>query len=188
MLAPPLEQQGCQGKARFEVTGEDPTSDPEVQRLLDEFYQSQQNDPALDAAVAEWAECWRPKLDEYAIETVPQNIYDGYQIMETQKYEALGAEVVPVANQAEMDEYFSSGENVLTAYGDENGAGYVVIGPPGEMPELTGDQIDELTEMELDLWRADQACQEEVGYAEVVRQQEQSLVDQLVSQFPELGD
>ncbi len=34
------------------------------------------------------------------------------------------------------------------------------------MPELTGAQIDELTEIELDLWKADQACQDEVGYAE----------------------
>jgi hypothetical protein len=186
-MAPPLDQQGCQGKARLEVVGEDPSSDPEVQRMLEDFWQSQQNDPGLDSIVAEWIECFQPKLDEYAIETTPKNIFDGYQIMEGQKYTALGAEVVPVANQAEMDEYFNSGENVLSAYGDENGAGYVVIAPAGELPELTGDQIDELTAMELDLWKADHACQEQVGYAEFTRQQEQALVDQLISQFPELG-
>ena len=55
------------------------------------------------------------------------------------------------------------------------------------VPELTGAQIDELTAMELDLWKADQACQDEVGYAEFVRQQEQNLVDQITAQFPELG-
>jgi hypothetical protein len=186
-VAPPLEQQGCDGRGRAEVIGVDPASDPEVQRMLDDFFQSQQNDPRLNALVAEWVECFQPKLDEYGIDTTPKNIFDGYQIMESAKYAALGAEVVPVASQAEMDEHYSSGENVLTAFGDENGAGYVVIGPAGELPELTGDQIDDLTAMELDLWKADQACQDEVGYAEFTRQQEQELVDQLVSQFPELG-
>ncbi len=44
-------------------------SDPEVQRMLDDFYQSQQDDPALDALVADWVECFQPKLDEYGIET-----------------------------------------------------------------------------------------------------------------------
>ena len=34
---------------------------------------------------------------------------------------------------------------------------------------------------------ADQACQDEVGYAEFVRQQEQALVDSIVEQFPELA-
>ena len=188
VMAPPLDQQGCQGKARLEVVGEDPTTDPEVQRMLDDFYQSQQSDPALDALVAEWIECFQPKLDEYGIETTPENIYDGYQIMDGEKYRALGAEIVPVANQAEMDEYFNSGQNVLSAYGDETGAGYVVLAPDGELPELTGEQIDELTAMELDLWKADHACQDEVGYDEFTRQMEQDLVDQLVSQFPELGD
>ena len=62
--------------------------------------------------VADWVECFQPKLDEYGIETTPKNIYDGYQIMDAAKYEALGAEIVPVANQAEIDEYFNSGENV----------------------------------------------------------------------------
>jgi hypothetical protein len=155
--------------------------------MLDDFYQSQQNDPRLDALVADWVECFQPKLDEYGIDATPKTVFDGYQIMESAKYEALGAEIVPVANQAEMDEYFNSGENVLSAYGDENGAGYVVIGPAGELPELTGAQIDELTAMELDLWQADQACQDEIGYADFTRQLEQELVDQLVSQFPELG-
>jgi hypothetical protein len=86
-----------------------------------------------------------------------------------------------------MDEYFSSGENVLSAFSGEDGAGYVVIGPEGDMPELTGDQIDELTEIELAIWKADQACQDEVGYAEFARQQEQALVDEIIGQFPELA-
>ena len=63
----------------------------------------------------------------------------------------------------------------------------MVLAPDGELPELTGDQIDELTAMELDLWKADQACQEEAGYADYNPQREQDLVDQLVSEFPELG-
>lgn len=186
-VAPPLDQQGCNGKARLEVVGEDPSSDPAVQSMLNDFYQSQQNDPRLEALVADWAQCFQPKLDEYGIDTKPKNIYDGYQIMDAAKYEALGAEVKPISNQAEIDEYYNSGQNVLSAYMDENGAGYVILAPDGELPELTGDQIDELTAMELDLWKADQACQDDIGYAEFTRQQEQELVDKLVDQFPELG-
>ena len=86
-----------------------------------------------------------------------------------------------------MDEYYSSGENVLSAFGNEDGSGYVVLAPAGELPELTGDQIDELTTIELELWKADQACQEQAGYAEFTRQQEQNLVDRIVSEFPELA-
>ena len=188
MVAPPLDQQGCQGKARLEVVGEDPASDPAVQQMLNDFYESQQNDPGMQAIADTWAECFQPKLDEYGIEASLKNVYDGYQIMEGEKYKALGAEIVPVANQSEMDEYFTSGENVLTAYTDENGAGYVVLAPDGELPELTADQIDELTAMELDLWKADQACQEEAGYADYNQQREQDLVDQLMSEFPEFGN
>jgi peptidoglycan hydrolase-like protein with peptidoglycan-binding domain len=188
VVAPPLDQQGCQGKARLEVVGEDPSSDPAVQQILNDFYESQQNDPGLQAIVDTWSECLQPKLDEYGLEADLTNVFDGYQIMEAEKYKALGAEVVPVASQAEMDEYFTSGENVLTAYTDENGSGYIVLAPDGELPELTADQIDELTAMELDVWAADQACQEEAGYADYNQQREQDLVDQLVSEFPELGN
>lgn len=188
VVAPPLDQQGCQGKARLEVVGEDPSSDPAVQQILNDFYESQQNDPGLQAIVDTWSECLQPKLDEYGLEADLTNVFDGYQIMEAEKYKALGAEVVPVASQAEMDEYFTSGENVLTAYTDENGSGYIVLAPDGELPELTADQIDELTAIELDIWKADQACQEEAGYADYNQQREQDLVDQLVSEFPELGN
>ena len=187
VVSPPLDQQGCQGKARLEVIGEDPASDPAVQQMLNDFYTSQQDDPGLQAIVDAWAGCLQPKLDEYGLEAVLKTVYDGYQIMEAAKYEALGAEIVAVANQAEMDEYFTSGENVLSAFGDENGAGYVVLAPDGDLPELTADQIDELTAMELDLWKGDQACQEEAGYSDYNQQREQDLVDQLVSEFPELG-
>ena len=94
VVAPPLDQQGCDGQARLEVVGESPTTDPEVQRMLDDFYSSQQDDPALDSVVAEWIECFQPTLDEYGIETTLKNIYDGYQMMEGEKYKALGAEIV----------------------------------------------------------------------------------------------
>ena len=63
----------------------------------------------------------------------------------------------------------------------------MVLGPAGELPEFTGAQIDELTAIELDLWEADQACQDESGYADYNPQREQDLVDRLVSQFPEFG-
>jgi len=189
-VPPPLDQQGCEGKARLEVVGEDPSSDPAVARALEDFYARQQNDPAIEAAVSEWARCFKPALAEYGIDAEPKQIYDGYQIVETEKYRAQGAEVIPVADQTEIDEYFQSGQNVVSAFTDETGAGYVVIAPgqSGDpLPELTGEQIDELRDMELALWKADQACLAESGYEQIQREQEQALVDELLSQFPELG-
>ena len=46
VVAPPLDQQGCQGKARLEIVGEDPTSDPAVQQMLNDFYESSRTIPA----------------------------------------------------------------------------------------------------------------------------------------------
>ncbi|HWL43395.1 MAG TPA: peptidoglycan-binding domain-containing protein [Ilumatobacter sp.] len=187
---PPLDQMGCQGKARLEVVGDDPMSDPAVQEALNEYYESQYDNAELDQMTRAWQDCFRPKLAEYGIDTVPETVGDGYQLMDVEKYKAMGAEVIPVANQAEADEYFNSGENVLSAWTDETGAGYVVLSPgePGEeLPDLTGEQIDELTAMEVDLWKADQTCQEEIGYADYHLRKERELVEQLLSRFPELG-
>jgi hypothetical protein len=51
---------------------------------------------------------------------------------------------------------------------------------------LSGDEIDRLTVIERELWMADQACQAELGIAELRMEIEQEAVDQLVGQFPEL--
>ena len=187
VVAPPLDQQGCEGKARLEVVGEDPASDPEVQQHARTTSSSRSRATrGLESMVADWAECFQPKLAEYGIETDTQeHLPTATRSWRPSKYGALGAEIVPVANQAEMDEYFiERRERPDARTRDENGAGYVVIGPDGELPELTGDQIDELTAMELDLWKADQACQDEIGYAEFARQQEQELVDQARRSVP----
>ena len=45
------------------------------------------------------------------------------------------------------------------------------------LPELSGDEIDRLTAVELELWAADQACQDDVGYAEYNLRREQEIVD-----------
>ena len=88
-----------------------------------------------------------------------------------------------------MDEYFNERrERVVGVRRRERGGLSWCWRPTASCRELTADQIDELTAMELDLWKADQACQEEAGYADYIKQSEQDLVDRLVSEFPELGN
>ena len=159
--------------------------------------------------VRRWAECFQPTLDEFGIEFTLSRIWDGQQVMELEKYRAFGVyDIVEVSSQAEADEYWNSGQMVIAGFTDENGVGYMVIDPNGDgsfggpaatigvglmmpeppgAPELSGDEIDRLTAMELDLWAADQACQDDVGYADYNTQREQELVDRILEQFPEFG-
>ena len=94
VVAPPLDQQGCQGKARLEVVGEDPTSDPAVQQMLNDFYESQQNDPGSRRSSTPGPSASSPSSTSTRIEATLRTVFDGYQIMEGAKYKALGAEIV----------------------------------------------------------------------------------------------
>jgi hypothetical protein len=57
----------------------------------------------------------------------------------------------------------------------------------GQPEVLDGAEIDRLTGIEVELWTQDQSCQEEAKIAEITRQLELEVVDQLVSQFPQLA-
>jgi peptidoglycan hydrolase-like protein with peptidoglycan-binding domain len=184
-VAPPTpEQMGCNGQAYAEVYGDNPADDPEVQEALSDYYTNLENDPRLDDANRLWGTCMAETFSERGIDPTPDDPNRMYEVVDRLKIESLGLEVVEVANQAEMDEYFNSGQPVYSASSDETGRGFVYLGEP---EVLSGDEIDRLTGIEVELWKQDQACQEGAGLAELRRQLELEVVDQISSQFPELA-
>jgi hypothetical protein len=180
VAAPTLEQQGCNGQAYAEVYGNNPGDDPEIQQVLSDYYENLTNDPRLDEADRNWQTCMSQTFDERGVDPAPDDPNRMYEVVD-----GLKMEVVEVANQAEMDEYFNSGEPVYSATSDESGRGRVYLGQP---EVLDGAEIDRLTGIEVELWKQDQSCQEEAKIAEITRQLELEVVDQLVSQFPQLAD
>jgi hypothetical protein len=180
---PAPEQQGCAGIAQAEVVGQNPADDPEIQQALGDIFTSMQDDPRMIDAMDEWAECMAPAFDDQNITDPPATLDEMYGVIERLKSEAQGLEAIPFESEAEMNELFESGEQVTSSMSDEDGSGIAYVGEPDE---LSGDEIDRLTAIERELWMADQACQEELGIAELRREIEQDAVDQLVGRFPEL--
>lgn len=184
-VAPPIEQQGCEGKARFEVVGADPWADPEISQSLDDYFQSLENDPGMSERNDEWLVCMQPTLEGIDTDVDATRPDDMYQVFDMMKAVATGQEVIAVNSQAEVDEYFNSGDAVGGAMFNEDGTGHVYV---GEQTPIDGAEIDRLTALEVEVWAADQACQDEVGLPEYRRQLEQQTADSLLEQFPELGD
>ncbi len=181
----PPEQQGCQMQAHEQVFGDDASTDPEIQAALEEIFMGIENDPRFDQVERGWAECMAPTLDDLAVENPPTEPNGMWGVIETFKVEAQGLEAIPFETEAEMNDYFESGEQVYSAYTNADGSGYVYLGQPQEIP---GQEIDRLAELEVELWKADRACQVEVGFADVRRQVEQDAVDDLLGRFPQLGE
>jgi hypothetical protein len=185
-VAPPTpEQQGCNGQAYAEVYGQDATNDPEVQEAIGGIYEDLENDPRLDDARKLWATCIGPTFEERGIDPEPDDPNKMWNAIDGLKSEALGLEVVEFDTQAELDEFVNSGEQVYSATYEEGAGGVAYVGTP---TELDGAEIDRLTGIEVELWKQDQACQDEAGIAELRRQLELEAVDQLVARFPQLGE
>jgi hypothetical protein len=62
-------------------------------------------------------------------------------------------------------------------------------GVPGfELPEVDQAAIDDLRVEELQIWADDQTCQGKSDLLQVRRDVEQRMVDDLLAEFPELGE
>jgi hypothetical protein len=187
-VPPPLEDRGCQGIAYAEVYGQSPGEDPAVQEILTEFFESQQNDPRLTEANRNWAACMRPTIEEHGFQP-PENSDRMYGIVNRLKAEAQGLEIIEVSSQEEFDEYMNSGgqgagDQMYGAEQNEDGSGVIYLGQPSE---ISGEEIDRLTAIEVEFWTADQACQDESELAEIRRDLELEVVDRITTEFPELA-
>ena len=184
VIEPTPQQQGCNGIAAEQVYGDSFDLDPEVQSVIDDYYQNIQNDPRLDEAYDLWATCMADIAESKGISKDLNRPEDMYSVVDRFKTEALGLEAIEVSSEAEMNEYFESGEPVYSAQFDEDGTGVVFLGEP---EPLSGDEIDRLTGLEVELWKQDQQCQGDANITGIQRELEQGIVDQLTSQFPDLG-
>lgn len=185
VAAPAPEQQGCSGIANAEVYGQNPADDPEIQQALGDIFTSIQDEPRLAEAIDQWTECMEPAFDEHDIADPPASLEEMYAVIERLKSEAQGLEAFPFESEAEMNDLFESEQVVITSTMNEDGSGIAYIGEP---QELSGDEIDRLTAIEVELWTADQACQDDLGIARLRIEIEQEAVEQLLQQFPELDD
>ncbi|HUF98204.1 MAG TPA: hypothetical protein VMM60_08735, partial [Ilumatobacter sp.] len=183
-VPPPLEDRGCSGIARYEIYGESPGDDPAVQELLNDYYENQQNDPRLTDASAKWAECMTPSIEELGLDT-PENPDGMYSIMNRIKSEATGVEIIEVSSQEEFDEYMNSSDGqMMGAEQNQDGSGVIYLGEP---EEISGEEIDRLTGIEVKLWKADQACLTEANIVEIRRTLELEVVDRITAEFPDLA-
>lgn len=167
---PALEDQGCYGKAQLEVYGDSPFTNPDLSARLDELGQDFEDDPAFDDANAAWAACMAEIDSSYEWESpddVTTELFD--RLSQAQGYPPM----------SEMDDMAATEATVMD--GDP-------ISDTPEMPEVDEAAIDELRRDELQLWGHDQQCQQEADIAGVRRDLEQRLADQLLEEFPELGD
>ena len=182
-VLPPLEDRGCQATSRAEVYGQSPGDDPAVQEVLREFSENQRDDPRLTDAHRSWAACVQPTIEEHGLEP-PESPELIYGVVNRLKAEAQGLEIIEVSSQEEIDEYMNSGDQMYSAEQNQDGSGVIYVGEPDE---ISGDEIDRLTAIEVELWTADQACQREVGLAEIRRELELEVVDRLLTEFPDLA-
>ena len=178
---PAPEDMGCQGRASEEVWSQGSGMDSDVQDRIGEFYEAIQDDPRLQSASDEWAECMGDTIDGYVgWDGGPvASPDDMWSVFDAKKYEAQGLERVEFEDESELD-----GLEYASASFDEDGGGVAWVGSPEAIPES---EVEALTEEEIEAWRLDQECQADADLKDVQRELEQDLVDQLLEEFPELA-
>jgi hypothetical protein len=165
-VMPSLEEQGCFGRAQLEVYGDSPFNDPDMQERLNELFEDGESDPAVTEAYESWASCMTERDPSYEY-TNPREVINGF-------YDRLNT----LQGFEPMEEQGDGGSGVVIAAG----------GSPDEQPEIDEADLEELRQDELTAWADDWACQQEVDLAQVRRDVEQRLADDLVAEFPELGE
>lgn len=65
LTPPPLDEQGCHGRAQAQVHGDSPTDDPAVEEELIDAFGRIDDDPAMKAANERWSACMQGKDPSY---------------------------------------------------------------------------------------------------------------------------
>lgn len=165
-VPPPLEEQGCYGKAQLE-SGNAAMNDPDVMAKLNDYYEGIENDPDLVAANKVWAACMADIDQSYEWKS-PDEIWNDLSI---RLEEAKG----------------------YTVTESEDGMGWSTDSPLDEdgnwvEPEADEAAIEQLRKDEIAIWKDDHGCQGEAKILQVRRDIEQRLADELLEEFPELGE
>jgi hypothetical protein len=165
-VPPPLEEQGCQGRAMLAVYGENsPMTNTDMQTRMNELFEDMESDPDVARAIDDWASCMREQDASYDWERPEDAINEFYNRLSELQFGPM----------TESED----GDGVVVA-------GTAMDGGMGGMPEVDEADLEELREDELRTWRHDWDCQQEVDLAGVRRDAEQRLVDELLAEFPEL--
>ena len=172
-VMPTMESTGCNSKANEEVYGDQVLNDPDISDRLNQMFEDSQNDPALKAANATWAECMAeidPSYEWASPDDISMYLYDKLNI--AQGYGPMSDTFETTADTMAVTEETMSGEGVPG------------FGPP----EVDQAAIDDLRVEELQIWTDDQTCQGKADLLQVRRDVEQRMVDDLLAEFPELGE
>lgn len=166
---PPLEEQGCQGKAQAEVYGDRYRVDPEIEARVSDYFSSVTDNPDLSAANEDWRACmldddpdvFETEVEGFTVKTPDQM----YQLLEFEKSEMMGMRIT---------DYESDG--LSSGYSSD-----------GDQKPIPADELEALRAREMTLWKVDQDCQEEADIPGIQRRVQQRLVDELKAEFPELA-
>lgn len=180
------EEMGCQGSAQLEVFGDQIVVDPEIGSRIDEFFRSTEDDPEIQAAERDWLDCLAGEaelgdIDGFEV-TSPDSIYE---YLSLKKAIAQGKEVAPIDPATGEPTGGADYEGGYSSFENEDGTGWAYFGPDEPIKE---DALEELRRFELDLWNTDWSCQQEVDMRGVRERLEQRLVDDLLAEFPDLGN
>jgi hypothetical protein len=179
---PPLEEQGCYGKAQAEVYGEQVWNDPDFSERFGALSEDLENDPRLEDAEIAWSDCMYEISEDYDF----YGPNDMYQYVQNLFAEAKGQELVEV--DLETGEIVGQpGVYPEGGYSAEEGAEYG-IGYAGTAKRLTEEEIRAFQAREVEIWNDDRSCLDESGYRDLRKQLEQELVDTIREEFPDLVD
>ncbi|MEX0846309.1 MAG: hypothetical protein WD023_00890 [Ilumatobacteraceae bacterium] len=164
-VQPPIEEQGCYGKASASVFG-DAMSDPDIQATMTDYFEDLENDPDIVAANKVWAGCMADIDQSYEWKTPDEIWEDLYnRLSEAQGY-----------TLTEQDDGSMMQDTPLDADGN-----YVE-------PVVDEGMIEQLRTDEVAIWKDDYSCLGEAKILQVRRDLEQRLADDLLEEFPDLGD
>jgi hypothetical protein len=172
-VMPSLEDQGCYGVATLAVHGENsPMTNTDMQNKINELFETSESDPQLTAAIDAWAACMRDKDPSYDWDR-PEDAANSFwdRLNELQGFGSIDGQGEGGSTGAVVTETFGSGDEVS-----------------GGMPEIDEADLEALRQEEISTWRDDWDCQQEAEIADVRREVEQRIVDELLAEFPELAD
>jgi hypothetical protein len=176
---PPIEEQGCQGKARLKIVGKQPYDDPDISKRLNDLTQKLEQDPRVVDAQNAWGDCLFDINPDYDL----ASSNDTYTYMDKLMQEAKGLKSMPADPQTGQVIGGDGTEQVNTMTVSPDGKGLAWV---GVSKAIKGPRLEELRKIEKDLWNADQKCQGKVGLAKIRKDAEQDLVDTIYKEFPDL--
>lgn len=186
-IQPSWEDQGCYGKGQHDVFGDNVWDSPDFSAFYEDAAQRMENDPRLLAANRDWTDCIGDTFDDFDLPagmTVdkPESVYSVFDAL---KSIATGQDVLPIdpATGQPIGDFDDS--NGYSSSQNADGTGWAFV---GQQRPMSTDDIDRLRELELDVWKQDQACQREADLKDVRNEVEQQFVDEIRAEFPSIGE